>query len=87
MQTRKILKMKIGEKCRRGRFVNLLDGKNSAVHHVGGSNDICPSLDKGMMILYAIMLDAIILDAIIFDAIILDEIILDAINLDANNNI
>ena len=80
MQTRKILKMKIGEKCRRGRFVNLLDGKNSAVHHVGGSNDVCPSL--GMMILYAM-----ILDAIIFDAIMLDAIILDAINLDANNNI
>ena len=71
--------------------MNLLDGKNSAVHHVGGSNDICPSLDKGMMILYAMILDAIMLDAIILDAIILDaiiiyEIILDAINL-ANNNI
>ena len=45
--------------------MDLLDGKNSSVHHVGGGNDVRPSLGK-------IILDATILDAIMLDAIMLD---------------
>ena len=42
--------MQMGMKMR---IVNLLDGKDAAVHHVGGGNDVCTSLGKDEIILSA----------------------------------
>ena len=37
------------------RIVNLFDGKDAAVHHVGGGNDVCTSLGKDEIILSAMI--------------------------------
>ena len=42
--------MQMGMKMR---IVNLLDGKDAAVHHVGGGNNVCTSLGKNEIILSA----------------------------------
>ena len=52
--------------------MDLLDCKNSSVHHIGGGNDVRSSLGK-------IILDDEILYETILDETKLDETILDAI--------